>query len=262
MHQADDQRLIQGATTHVGTDGGPDLRTVSITQPSGFPWLGMFLKLHRSDIHFVLDDVKFQKDGFLNRLKLKAPVGPRFATIPLDRGSTKGAIHAVRPLHPVRSADVLARFTDWYRGAPFVTLCVELLRQYLDHVREHGFVEAAIRSMTTAMDLMQLTMPATVRSSRHDVGLSATERLLHLTKTVGGTAYLYGEGTQRLHNDYLDTALLISNGVQPIRLHYPDWRYAQLHGRFCPRLSVLDAFANLGPERTSRLIDGIHAGPE
>lgn len=236
---------------------GSDLRVVSITQPSAFPWLGMFLKLHQSDVHIVLDDVDFQKEGFLNRFKLKAAVGPRFATIPLDSYSTKGAIHAVTPLHPLRSADVMARFSDWYRGAPFRTMCGELLLQYLDDLCELGLVEAAIRSMTAAMELMQLAMPVTVRSSALNVRSSATERLLELTSAVGGSAYLYGEGTRERPNDYLDVALLASNQIQPIRVVYPDWRYRQLHGAFCSRLSVLDAFANLGLKQTRRLIDDI-----
>ena len=50
---------------------------VGIHQLHYLPWLRYFDKIARSDVFIVLDDIQFNKSGWQNRNKIKAPAVPK-----------------------------------------------------------------------------------------------------------------------------------------------------------------------------------------
>ena len=60
------------------------MKTVVILQPGYMPWLGFFDQLYRSDVFVYYDDVQFDKNGWRNRNRIKAPDGtPHWLTVPV-----------------------------------------------------------------------------------------------------------------------------------------------------------------------------------
>ena len=49
--------------------------TVAIHQPNYFPYLGFFHKLVRCDVFVILDNVQFNRGGFVNRNRIKTAGG-------------------------------------------------------------------------------------------------------------------------------------------------------------------------------------------
>src|SRR3989442_9456693 len=58
-------------------------RTVAVLQPGYLPWLGFFDQMRRSDVFVYYDDVQFDKHGWRNRNRVKAPTGPHWLTVPV-----------------------------------------------------------------------------------------------------------------------------------------------------------------------------------
>ena len=81
-----------------------------------------------------------------------------------------------------------------------------------------------------------------LRSSEFGFKSHKSELVLDLIKAVGGTSYITGWGAR----DYLDHELLDRNGINVEYMDYQLSPYPQLHGPFCPYVSILDLIANVG----------------
>ncbi len=227
--------------------------TVSICQPSAFPWIGQFQKLYLSDVHVILDDVSFQKAGFLHRVRVKAPSGVRHLTVPLANRSSNRAIRDIEVSATADLQPLSSSFLSWYRPAPEVDLALSLLTEYLARVRADGLVPAAIATVNAISMHLGLQAPVLVRSSTVGVASTGTERLVDLVEALAGERYVYGPGTAG-RPQYMQTELLERAGIEPVIMSYPDETYPQLHGEFVARLSVLDCIANIGAESSRSLV--------
>ena len=235
-----------------GTRDGMDV-VVSICQPAPFPWLGHLQKLMTSDVHVVLDDATFQKDGFLNRVRLKAPSGARFITIPVRSRSSSQRINQVAVSDSAMASPLLRKFEAWYGGSPHFDATSELLAEYLAQARNDGLVRSAIATMSAVSDLLGVPQRELVTSSSLNVRRTRTSRLVDLVHAVGGNVYVYGPGRPG-RAQYLDLHELERAGIRPAMIRYADMPYEQLHGSFESRLSVLDSLANVGVARIHDLI--------
>jgi hypothetical protein len=204
-----------------------------------FPWAGLFEQLSLADIFVHLDDVQFSKGSFTNRIQVKLPQGRKWMTIPVAHQGSPTILG-------LRANDQL-----WRRGHR------ELLRQ--------SFAEAAFAGMAlalfdrvyaceaicelliasveeTAATLSLPKMPEFVRSSSLTSGGSSWQRVLALTKELGGTRYITGHGGAR----YLDHAAFEAAGIEVLYMKYGCEPYAQSHGPFTPYVTMLDPIAHLG----------------
>ena len=66
------------------------MTTVAILQPGFLPWLGFFNQMLRCDVFVYYDDVQFDKHGWRNRNRIKAPSGPLWVTIPVLHSGKQG----------------------------------------------------------------------------------------------------------------------------------------------------------------------------
>src|SRR5256885_665158 len=57
---------------------------VAIHQPNFLPWLGYFYKLASTDAFVFLDNVQYSKNSFINRNRIKTPIGPQWLTVPVQ----------------------------------------------------------------------------------------------------------------------------------------------------------------------------------
>jgi hypothetical protein len=74
-----------------------------------------------------------------------------------------------------------------------------------------------------------------------------TERLVHLCRQAGATAYLSGP----LAKAYLDEELFRKEGIVVSYMDYSGYReYTQLYPPFQPQVSIIDLIFNEGPQAT------------
>ena len=71
------------------------MKTVTIHQPEYLPWIGFFDRIYQTDIFVILDDVQYQKNGFINRNKVKNYNGWQWITVPVEGKSTRKNINEV-----------------------------------------------------------------------------------------------------------------------------------------------------------------------
>lgn len=221
-------------------------KIVAIHQPNFFPWLGFFEKIKRSDVFIFLDDVQFPKTGgnWTNRVYILDNGAPKWLSAAVDRnypgfklineiafstkidwkGSLKGAIH------------------NAYRKAPFYNEISTEVFQNLESA-ENNLSSFNIHMNKIFCCWLGIDINKTVLSSTFEVDCVSNERLISLTKNVGGNAYMCGGGAQGYQQD----ELFAKEGVKLIYQNFTPAPYYQFNTPvFVPGLSIIDLLMNLG----------------
>jgi hypothetical protein len=222
---------------------------VGIHQLHYLPWLRYFDKVARSDVFIALDTVQFNKNGWQNRNRIKTPQGAGLLTVPvlakfgqrLDQVRINNAV-------PWRKKHWRSIEQNYGRAPFFGEFAAVLSSTYsrkwddLNDINQHLlalFVEW-LGLDTRIVYASELNVPG-----------EATERLVNLVKSAGGTRYYSGAYAVE---QYLDVSLLDKAGIG---LELQTWQapeYPQLHGEFVPDLSVLDLLMNCGPDSLGILL--------
>lgn len=167
---------------------------VACHQPNFLPWLGFFDKLAQSDRFVLLDAVQFPRTSrgtYTNRVQVLIGAAPAWLTVPVARDG-------VQPISEVRIDDgqpwrrkALRTLEQSYARAPRFADVMPLVRELLEHDTDRiaDLNEHAIRRLAPehAHKLVR-------QSELGDVPGAATDLLINLVKTVGGEAYLSGDG--------------------------------------------------------------------
>jgi WbqC-like protein family len=219
------------------------MRTVVISQPMFFPWVGMFEQMRLADAYVHLDDAQYSKGSFTNRVQIKTSHGPLWLTVPLKDVSL-GALIMEAPLDDRRDwrKTHLSTLSQAYARSPFKNEMLDLVQQV--YAQPAGTIcDLAIASMTAIHGYFRFPKPTeTCFSSRLNIPGRSSTRVLDLVRALGGSVYVTGHGARQ----YLDHEHFERAGVSVEYLDYQKTPYPQLHGDFTPFVSALDLIANCG----------------
>ena len=228
---------------------------VVILQPSYIPWRGFFHQIALADVFVFYDDVKYDKNGWRNRNRIKTPQGPQWLTIPV---LNKGVETQHTPIHEIRINDQ----TDWakkhwnalqtnYARAPFFdTYASQLSAFYLS--RPTYLTDLTIPQTIALARLLGITHTRFLRSSQL-TGLSGvkTDRLLSILTQLGATHYLSGPSAR----DYLEEDKLRQAGIALEYMQYSYPSYPQLYPPFEGQVSILDLLFMTGPDALDYIVE-------
>jgi hypothetical protein len=231
---------------------------VAIHQPNFFPWLGYFDKIRRADVFVLLDDVQFQKTGgaWSNRVKVLINGEGRWLTAPVDR-----SFHGTRAINEMVfsgkedwRSKMLKSLTVAYRRAPCFEEAFSVIEPLLQNP-EQNVAEYNVHAIVELARALGLAADSVVRSSQISTDSTATQRLIDLTKSAGGQAYLCGGGAAGYQ---MDEAFAASE-VSLIYQHFVCPPYPQLAVKsFVPGLSIIDAAMSLGWQGVAALLRDMH----
>ncbi|MCG2576267.1 WbqC family protein [Dechloromonas sp. XY25] len=229
---------------------------VAIHQPNLFPWLGYFDKIHRADVFILLDDVQYPKTGgsWSNRVKVLINGEGRWLTAPVDRShhGTRAINEMVFCCKEDWRAKVLKTLVAAYRRAPFFENAFAVLEPLVRYP-EDNVAEYNVHAIVTLAGALGLPTGSFVRSSSLPTVSTATQRLIDLTRQVGGRSYLCGGGAGGYQEDEAFAAV----GLSLVYQCFVPKFYSQ-HGTtsFVPGLSIIDAAMNLGWHGVGSLLRG------
>lgn len=221
---------------------------VVISQPMYFPWAGLFDQMKHADIFIHYDDVQMpQGRSFLSRVQVKTAAGQSWLSVPFKHNGLQ-AINAVVPdetqhwreKHTATLRNVLGG-APWFNDA--LTIAENILR-----TPPPSLADLNIRAMQTIAAYLGFS-PRFLRSSEMNIPGSATERLVDMVTSVGGTSYLTGHGARH----YMDHERFGRHGVGVFYMDYHITPYPQKFGDFTPYVTILDLIAHTGPEAARHL---------
>lgn len=229
-------------------------KIVAIHQPNFFPWLGFFDKLIRCDVFVLLDDVQFPKTGgtWMNRVKLLSNGSPIWVTAPIVR-----AYHGTRRISEIQINEA----TPWreklvrtvyasYAQTPYFRELFQVFEPLILN-SAHSLLEYNHFSIETMAGLFGIDTQKIVLGSSLNVSSHSTDMLVEMTRAVGGTAYLSGDGA----GGYQEAEKFAQAGLALMFQNYTHPLYKQIRSeKFVAGLSVLDALFHVGLERVREIL--------
>ena len=217
------------------------MKTIVISQPMYFPWVGMLEQMALADVFVHLDDAQFSKGGFFNRVQIKTAEGTPWLTVPLAENKLGQTLSETRPAEHDWQRKHLTTLQQTYAAAAHGGEMLALVEGVL--AREHNSLAAlSAASMETLAEFFEVLPGTILHASEMDVTGTGSERVLAICQSLEATRYVTGHGAA----DYLDHAAFEAAGVAVEYMDYAKQPYAQLHGEFTPFVSALDLLANCG----------------
>ena len=217
------------------------MKTVVISQPMYFPWVGMLEQMALADVWVHLDDAQFSKGGFFNRVQIKTTDGTPWLTVPLAENKLGQPLNEIQPAAHDWQRKHLTTLQQAYAAAPHTTEMIALVERVL--AAGHApLADLSAASLEALADLFGVLPQPLLRSSEMGVEGGGSARVLAICQELGATRYVTGQGAM----DYLDHAAFEAAGIAVEYMDYEKRAYPQLHGDFTPFVSALDLLANCG----------------
>ena len=172
---------------------------VTIHQPEHFPYMGFFQKLETSDMLIVLDNVKFRKNYFQNRNKIKTSSGKdEWITVPVPKKSSS-----------LKIKDVVVSQDGVWKQKLLKTIYQNFKFDASDIYSSSKLMDINMASIKWAMNKMNLERDIVFASHLQAEG-SKSLLLANLVKEAGGTTYISGPSGK----NYLDTSFFTNIEVE------------------------------------------------
>ena len=225
-------------------------KTVVISQSMYFPWCGLLDQIRLADVFVHYDDVQLSR-GFYNRVQVKTSNGSSYITVPIKNRKQKQLIDQSYISYETNWVDQhRAILLNSYRHLPFIKEALDLFDTV--HDKKYDLLSDLSRaSIKILAEYFQLDNKVQfINSADLSISGSSSQRLLMITKKLGGNTYLTGHGALK----YLDHTLFEDNGIEVKYVDYCFKGYKQVHGTFTPYVTALDAIAHLGTRACDNLL--------
>lgn len=213
---------------------------VGIHQPDYIPWLGLFYKMYLSDVFIHLDDAQYSNEAAHNYNKIKTPQGELRLKFPVEQ-HLGDLISNVRPKYELKWNEKHLKTLEMnYTKAPFFKDTFPEIKELL----MTQFPNVADLNITFNEFIAGKfgIKPKFIRSSELNIHTKREEKVIDLTKAVGGTRYISGNGARV----YQTESHFTDRGVELTYLDYKPIVYPQFRGEFMPCMSVIDYIFNCG----------------
>lgn len=217
---------------------------VAILQPSFIPWRGYFDLMRSVDAFVYLDDVQLTKRDWRNRNYIKGPNGLVQLVIPV-KGSRNQLISQAKICSTYGKKYIdknLKAFISCYQKAEFFSDALEIFESTTRSTTN------SLLDLNTQLDsgiAKYLDISTSIFYSSDIVSRQGkTARLVDIINELGGDVYLTGPSAK----SYLELHEFDTHNIKVQFKSYDYQPYRQLWGSFEPRVSILDAIANLGTD--------------
>ena len=217
------------------------MKTVVISQPMYFPWVGMLEQMRLADVFVHLDDAQFSKGGFFNRVQLKTAAGTPWFTVPLTENKRGQLLNEMRMAEHDWRRKQLATLKQTYAAASHVEEMLGLVESVFKNEYE-SLAELSAASVEMLAEFFEITPKEILWSSAMGVEGTGAARVLAGCEALGAERYVTGHGAW----EYLNHESFEAAGIRVEYLDYKKREYPQLHGAFTPFVSALDLAANCG----------------
>ena len=217
-------------------------------QPTFLPWFGYFAMIDHVDTFVFLDDVQYIKRSWQCRNRIKSAHGVLTLTVPCKQEKTP--ICNVKIDNPFFYRKLMRSIEQSYSKAPFRMGVFAVLEKIF--AQKHTNLGSLNRALINEISIFLRIETNCICSSKLGVPISSKSmRLMQICDTIGADTYLSAPGSfdyLRQQNPFESSRvnLRFFSFIHPV--------YPQLHGRFEPYLSIIDAIANTGPVKTLQLM--------
>lgn len=230
-------------------------KIVAIHQPNFFPWLGYFHKILNAQWFIVLDDIQLPRGrSWTSRVKFLISGEAKWLTAPVRHVGEEN-IQSIKDAQweglAWKEKACKTVYNNYKKTANFAK--VYSFFEKILFFDSQSLLEFNLNAITAIVEFMGASTEHIIQSSRFNIHSTSTQRLIDLTRAVHGNVYMCGGGAQGYQNDALfeqqGLSLLYQNFRHPV---YPQ----RGQESFVAGLSILDAFFQVGPVATRKMLKG------
>jgi hypothetical protein len=224
---------------------------VGIHQPNFFPWLGFFEKILKSDAFVFLDNVQYSHGSWTNRVKIVNQKKPVWITCPVIHKGQHQTIQEIKiddnqPWREKINNLIALNYSksDFYsENYRFISDMIGRQEPMIS-----GFNIKNIKAICDILDIeTKFILQSEVSTSK-----KATELIIEITQSVGGTSYICGSGSR----NYQDDQKFSENNITLIHQDFVHPQYQQKsNAEFIGGLSIIDALLNCGIDGTKKILN-------
>jgi hypothetical protein len=220
---------------------------VAVVQPYFFPYIGYIQLMHQVDIFVIFDDVNFVKKGWIKRNRLLCNGHVSYFGLSIEKASQNKKINELYIKRDERENTKLLRLIEQnYKNAPNFSKTIELINHVLDY-EDNNLATFLGHQLELLKDKLVLNTKLIYSSTlnRHEQFATAQERIIAITKHLGGTEYVNLPGGKELYSQkvFNENGLKLSF-IEPNLKPYPQLNTTQ----FFPALSIIDVMMNTEPK--------------
>jgi len=222
-------------------------KTIAVVQSNYIPWRGYFDLINSVDEFILYDDVQYTIRDWRNRNIIKTQNGPRWLTIPVE----------VKGKYFQKIKDTVISDTTWgrkhwasiihnYSRAKYFLIYRELFKDLYLRSEDKLLSQINYRFIIAICQILGIRTTIS-RSMDYNLVGDKTDRLVHLCKQAGATAYVSGPSAKA----YLDEDVFRNEGIAVAYIDYSGYpEYRQLYPPFEPNVTIIDLIFNEGPSAT------------
>jgi hypothetical protein len=222
-------------------------KTIAVVQSNYIPWRGYFDLINSVDEFILYDDVQYTIRDWRNRNIIKTQNGPRWLTIPVE----------VKGKYFQKIKDTVISDTTWgrkhwasiihnYSRAKYFLIYRELFKDLYLRSEDKLLSQINYRFIIAICQILGIRTTIS-RSMDYNLVGDKTDRLVHLCKQAGATAYVSGPSAKA----YLDEDVFRNEGIAVAYIDYSGYpEYRQLYPPFEPSVTIIDLIFNEGPSAT------------
>jgi hypothetical protein len=222
-------------------------KTIAVVQSNYIPWRGYFDLINSVDEFILYDDVQYTIRDWRNRNIIKTQNGPRWLTIPVE----------VKGKYFQKIKDTVISDTTWgrkhwasiihnYSRAKYFLIYRELFKDLYLRSEDKLLSQINYRFIIAICQILGIRTTIS-RSMDYNLVGDKTDRLVHLCKQAGATAYVSGPSAKA----YLDEDVFRNEGITVAYIDYSGYpEYRQLYPPFEPSVTIIDLIFNEGPSAT------------
>ncbi|MFH1968249.1 MAG: WbqC family protein [bacterium] len=223
--------------------------TITIHQPEYLPYIGFFERLAVSDAFVILDDAGYQKNGFINRNKIKTKNGPKWITVPVKGRSPNLKINEVLIDNSKKWGDSQwGSIVSAYAKAPYFKeysgFFQEMFMKKWEKISDLDIYLIENINKFLGVDL------EIIKSSDLKASGAGTERLINICKKLGADVYLSGPGNEE---HQVKKEAFEKQGIKVKIKDFSNPEYPQMFVEqgFLPHMSIIDLLFNCGPQSSN-----------
>ena len=223
---------------------------IGIHQPNFFPWLGYFYKIYYSDMFVFLDNVKYSKNSFINRVEILENSKKVWLTNAINYKS-KNYINKTEIADLCWKEKHCSKIKNAYKNSNYFKEIYNVILNILDKVTEKNIADININIIIQLSNILNIKTDF-YRSSKLKIAKKFTgdDRLIKIIHFLRGNQYLSGKGAA----NYQDEEKFKNNKIDLKYSSFQQKKYMQLSDTFIEGLSILDPLFNAGIETTVKLI--------
>lgn len=210
--------------------------TLGIMQPYFLPYIGYWQLMAAVDRFVIYDNVKYTKQGWINRNRFLRDGHDAVFTVPLKKGSDHLAIGQREVADSFDRDKLLRALAESYRKAPQFASVFPLVERIVQAkvVNLFAYIQHSLEQVAASLDLQTPMIVSSTVAIDHS--LTSEDKVIALCSALGADRYLNPINGRALYSK----AAFAARGIRLEFLEPGIREYPQLGGPFVPSLSIVD----------------------